>query len=97
MPAERFQRRLDAVLREAAGSAGISETLQQRIAGCSVQVELDSTGRLLLPLKLLEATGITREVALVGCLDKFEIWDAACFAQTMTDNAVSDSNVFRAL
>jgi len=36
--------------------------------------QLDASGRVLLPEKLKELAGITKEVVLVGCVDRVEIW-----------------------
>lgn len=39
--------------------------------------ELDSTGRLLIPKKLADFAGITKEVVLASVVNKIEIWDKA--------------------
>ena len=40
-------------------------------------VELDSTGRLLIPKDLIKYAGITKEIMLASVVNKIEIWDRA--------------------
>ncbi len=40
-------------------------------------VELDSTGRLLIPKDLINYGGITKEIVLASVVNKVEIWDKA--------------------
>jgi DNA-binding transcriptional regulator/RsmH inhibitor MraZ len=63
--------------------------VERCLAGSSLLVELDAAGRLLLPSRWLEATGIVREVTLVGRLDWFEIWDHARFVGAVLDGPAS--------
>lgn len=44
------------------------------VAG-AVDCELDSQGRILLPQILRDFAGITKEVAIVGNIERIEIWD----------------------
>lgn len=42
----------------------------------TVQVTLDSQGRILIPIKVLERFGIlSKEIHILGVVDHFEIWD----------------------
>ena len=38
-------------------------------------VQLDKTGRILVPAQLRDEVGLDKEVLVVGTLNKFEIWD----------------------
>ncbi len=40
-------------------------------------VELDSTGRLLIPKDLIKYGGITKEIMLASVVNKIEVWDRA--------------------
>jgi len=40
-------------------------------------VELDSTGRILIPKDLIKYAGITKEIMLASVVNKIEIWDRA--------------------
>lgn len=52
--------------------------LRRIFLGSAMDVELDSTGRVLIAQELREAVGITREpVSLVGMRNHLEIWDKA--------------------
>jgi MraZ protein len=45
------------------------------------QIELDSSGRLLLPKSLMEYAGIVKDIVLVSVIDKIEIWDKIKYQQ----------------
>ena len=47
--------------------------------------EPDSQGRILLPAKLREYAGLTKEVVVIGSFDRAEIWDAARWAQVESE------------
>lgn len=51
------------------------ELIETTIFGGSVQVPFDSTGRVNLPSHLVEAVGITDEVAFVGRRKTFQLWN----------------------
>ena len=42
--------------------------------------EPDAQGRILLPAKLREYAGLTRDVVVIGSFDRAEIWDAGRWA-----------------
>jgi len=41
----------------------------------SAELELDAAGRVMVPQKLLEKAGLTREVAVIGAGNRLEVWD----------------------
>lgn len=47
----------------------------------ATEVEVDKQGRILIPAKLREKAGITRDVTLVGTGNHIEIWDSERWAQ----------------
>jgi MraZ protein len=51
------------------------------LAANAVQVEPDAQGRILIPQRLREYAGLQREVAVIGALDRIEIWDAARWSE----------------
>ncbi len=51
------------------------------IFGSARELELDKQNRILLPPELREAAGITREVTLVGDIERILIWDTARWAK----------------
>jgi MraZ protein len=51
--------------------------MQQVMVGRAAELELDSHGRLLLPLDLREFAQLTRDAVLVGQLTRFDLWDEA--------------------
>ncbi len=50
---------------------------QRLLLGSAVDVDLDSSGRILISPELREAAGLQREIKLVGMGSHFEVWDAA--------------------
>ncbi|OGG08548.1 hypothetical protein A2154_01035 [Candidatus Gottesmanbacteria bacterium RBG_16_43_7] len=48
------------------------------------RVEIDKTGRILLPTHLKEYAGITEIVVIIGAGDHFEIWDKQTWDQFKT-------------
>jgi MraZ protein len=52
-----------------------ARSLQRLMVGHATDVELDSHGRVLLPPKLREFAGLTREAVLIGQGNRFELWD----------------------
>ena len=47
--------------------------------------EPDGQGRILIPAKLREYAGLTREVVVIGSFDRAEIWDAERWAAVEND------------
>ncbi|SCK10951.1 division/cell wall cluster transcriptional repressor MraZ [Vogesella sp. LIG4] len=50
---------------------------QRLVLGHAETLEMDAAGRILLPSRLRELTGLDKDVALVGMGNRFELWDAA--------------------
>jgi MraZ protein len=51
--------------------------LQRLLIGHATEVELDGSGRILLPPLLREFAGLDKAVVMIGQGNKFEIWDEA--------------------
>ena len=49
--------------------------LQRLMVGHATELELDSHGRVLVPPKLREYAGLTRQAMLIGQGNRFELWD----------------------
>jgi len=49
--------------------------LQRLLVGNAVDLELDGSGRLLVPARLREMAGLNKQIMLVGQLNKFQLWD----------------------
>lgn len=58
--------------------------------GSAVDVDMDASGRLLVPSELRKVCGLSREIVLVGLGSHFELWDAQKLseieAKAMTEN-----------
>ena len=53
--------------------------------------EPDAQGRILLPAKLRDYAGLKKEVVVIGCFDRVEIWDAQRWAELETEAFSSGS------
>jgi MraZ protein len=51
--------------------------MQRHFFAQAVRADLDKQGRMVLPTRLLESAGISREVTVAGVFDHLEIWDRA--------------------
>lgn len=54
----------------------LQRSLQRIMLGYASECELDSAGRILLPAPLRQHAKLTKEIMLVGQLNKFEIWNS---------------------
>ena len=55
--------------------------LQRLLLGSAQDVEIDSSGRILIAPELRQAAGLSRDVMLLGMASHFELWDASALAQ----------------
>jgi len=73
-----------------------SKVVLKRLLGSgSVQVTLDTVGRICLPEKLAAEAGIGEEAVLVGLLDRFEIWSPTRYEQVQASDAVMAQEAFK--
>ncbi|WP_430907613.1 division/cell wall cluster transcriptional repressor MraZ [Maribacter sp. 2-571] len=64
-----------------------SDFIRRFTAGVKV-VEIDSTGRLLIPKNLIAVAGIKKEVVLSSAIDMVEIWDKTGYESVLDETAV---------
>jgi MraZ protein len=69
--------------------------LKRFIGSKSVQVTLDSVGRICLPEEMAKAAGITEEAVLVGLLDRFEIWSPERFEKVTAADEIMAQEAFK--
>ena len=65
--------------------------IQRLLIGHAHETEMDSNGRILLPLLLREYAGIDKQVILVGQGKKFELWSKAAW-QTHREQWLNPNN-----
>ena len=58
--------------------------------GNAMDVEMDSTGRILVSPELRIAAGISKDVVLLGMGGYFELWDAATYAAQEAEHIKAD-------
>lgn len=51
-----------------------ARTLKRRFLGQAVELELDGSGRILVPSELRELVGLDKKAMLVGLVSRFELW-----------------------
>ncbi len=59
-----------------------ARAFQRLVMGSATDVEMDASGRLLIPLEIRQACGLNKDVVLVGLGSHFELWDAAMLAES---------------
>jgi MraZ protein len=58
-----------------------ARTMQRYFFTGGADTELDKQGRMVIPARLLEEVGISREVTVAGVFDHLEIWDRAAWRE----------------
>lgn len=73
---------------------GKSQALKRLLLGHASELELDGQGRILLSSELRSYAGLGKRVALVGQVNKFEIWDVEAWEGSRERwlDEVSDDN-----
>lgn len=69
--------------------------LKRFIGAGSVQVTLDTVGRICLPEPMAKAAGITDQAVLVGLLTSFEIWSPERYARIKVADGVLAPEAFQ--
>jgi MraZ protein len=67
--------RIEQKLRQLPSLKPSVRNLKRLLIGNAHDVDIDGQGRVLLPAKLREYAGLDKRVAMVGQVDKIEIWD----------------------
>ncbi|MCB5228101.1 division/cell wall cluster transcriptional repressor MraZ [Alishewanella sp. 16-MA] len=57
--------------------------LQRLLLGNATDCDMDKSSRILLPASLRQHAGLTKNIRLVGQLNKFEIWDEAAWQERL--------------
>lgn len=72
-PEQGFERALERMQLQAFGGAEL-RTMQRLFFSNAHQTWIDGAGRMVVPEKLRALAGLERDVVLVGCADRAEIW-----------------------
>ncbi|MEE4463602.1 cell division/cell wall cluster transcriptional repressor MraZ, partial [Azotobacter chroococcum] len=70
---------IEAKLRELPSLREESRRLQRLLIGNAVDLELDGSGRFLIPPRLREHANLDKHAMLVGQLNKFQLWNEAAW------------------
>ena len=60
----------------------VARRLQRLMIGHATDIDLDSSGRILVPPSLREYAGLAKTVMLVGQGSRFELWDDALWSES---------------
>lgn len=66
--------------------------VQRLLLGHASECEMDSAGRLLLANVLRQHAGLTKEVMLVGQINKFELWDEQRWYKQVQEDISAELN-----
>lgn len=69
--------------------------LRRLILGSASQLDVDKSGRILLPQNLREFAGLSSEVVLIGQGDYFEIWEPTLWQQQVNQVQDAEANTRR--
>ncbi|ELX8378512.1 division/cell wall cluster transcriptional repressor MraZ [Providencia vermicola] len=64
----------------------VERRVQRLLLGHASECQMDSAGRLLLANTLRQHAGLTKEVMLVGQINKFELWDEQTWYQQVEED-----------
>ncbi|HHD7737885.1 TPA: division/cell wall cluster transcriptional repressor MraZ [Providencia rettgeri] len=64
--------------------------VQRLLLGHASECQMDNVGRLLLASTLRQHAGLTKEVMLVGQINKFELWDEQTWYQQVEDDIAAE-------
>ena len=78
---------IEAKLRELASFREENRRLQRLLIGNAVDLELDASGRFLVPPRLRAHAGLDKHAMLVGQLNKFQLWNEDAW------NALADADL----
>ena len=78
---------IEAKLRDLPSLREETRRLQRRLIGNAVDIELDGSGRFLVPPRLRAHAGLDKHAMLVGQLNKFQLWNEDAW------NALADADL----
>lgn len=72
----------------------VHRNLQMKLVGAAAHVEPDGNGRILLPARQREVTGLEKRAVLLGMGNKFELWNEqvhlAKIRETITEDQITE-------
>ncbi len=69
-----------------------TRTLQRMLLGHATELEIDKSGRILIPPRLREFASLEKRVVLAGLGNKFEIWNEEAWEQNCGEWVADDSD-----
>ena len=91
-PLDEFRRLEERIRKQSMLQKDIRAFLRLFYSGAT-ETPVDAQGRLLIPPQLRERAGLTREVMIIGVLNKIEIWSKARWEEFLTRSPVTFEDV----
>jgi len=85
-PPEEWKQLSDKLMEAASPFSRKARLLQRRIIAPAQEVELDKTGRILIPQSLKETAGLQKDCILHGIKKYIEIWDVGEYNRYLDEN-----------
>jgi len=79
--------RLAARLEQAPATDANGRVFQRLYFAQTEAIDVDRSGRILMPDRLLQFAGLKHDVVMIGVRDHLELWDAERWQQYLADNA----------
>ena len=81
--------KLEQKLSKISSTNPLESKLQRILLGYASDCELDASGRILIPLTLRNYAKLTKELMLVGQLNRFEIWSSTVWNDRIAEDLMS--------
>jgi MraZ protein len=78
---------LSAKLDQSPATGGEARVYRRLYFAQTEEVDVDRSGRILIPDRLVQFAELAHEVVLIGVRDHLELWDAARWQRYLTENA----------
>ena len=84
-PRERWEGLVETRLAELDLLSKEGRLMQRHFFSAAAEAEPDKQGRIMIPVALLEAAGLGRDVVVAGVYDHLEIWDRAAWREQLKE------------
>ncbi len=87
-PMTQWNTMVEAMVKKLTSMNGNDRKVLRRIMAGVRKVEVDASGRILIPKDLIEVVGITKDIVLTGIGNMIELWDKEAF-----ENIIEEDNI----
>ena len=90
-------KKIEDELRKLSSVSGIHRTFVRQIARSATPSTCDKQGRIMISPSLISYSSLSREVLIIGMINKIEIWNPDILEKVDKNNINNDPNEFNAL